>query len=88
MRTGAQIRAARERAGLTQQELGARVGVTLRTVGNWERGATVPRNRMAVLEDVLGDHFEGERQAPLRLEDVPDADLLAEVARRFARSVS
>ena len=36
------IREARQAAGLTQQELAARVGVTRRTVRNWEAGRTRP----------------------------------------------
>lgn len=85
MMTGEQIRAARERAGLTQEQLGQRVGVTLRTVGNWERGATVPRNRMAALESALRGHLDtGGVTSPL--EDVSDVELLAEIARRLART--
>lgn len=48
------IRYARERAGLTQEQVAEAVGVSLRTVGSWERGENVPRNRLAKLEDVLG----------------------------------
>lgn len=51
--TGDQIRAARERAQMTQQEVAGLVGVSLRTVGNWERGASVPRSRMAAVIEVL-----------------------------------
>lgn len=81
--TGEQIRAARERAGLTQEELGRRLGVSMRTVGNWERGQTVPRNRMAALEAALRDHLDDTDAPPLR--SASDAELLAEIARRFAR---
>nr|WP_162177291.1 helix-turn-helix domain-containing protein [Actinotalea ferrariae] len=84
MISGAEIRSARERARLTQEELASRVGVSHRTVGNWERGASVPRNREAALLSVLADHLDaGERPAHLRA--VSDAELLAEIARRFAR---
>lgn len=83
MITGDEIRRARERAGMTQEQLGAAVGVSLRTVGNWERGAHVPRNRAAVVEDVLRGHVDSEAPPPLR--GVSDVELLAEVARRMAR---
>jgi transcriptional regulator with XRE-family HTH domain len=39
---------------MTQGQLSAAVGVNLRTVGSWERGENVPRNRLAKLEEVLG----------------------------------
>jgi transcriptional regulator with XRE-family HTH domain len=53
------IRQARERLGLTQQDVAAAVGVSLRTFGNWERGETVPQRRLAKLEDVLGTRLRG-----------------------------
>jgi DNA-binding transcriptional regulator YiaG len=51
---GFEFKAARERAHLTQQDVAEKVGVSLRTVGNWERGESIPRSRMAALVDVLG----------------------------------
>jgi transcriptional regulator with XRE-family HTH domain len=50
---GERIRAERERAGMTQPELAALVGVSPRTIGNWERGEADPRNSLTRLEDVL-----------------------------------
>lgn len=84
MINGTEIRAARERAGLTQGELATRVGVSLRTVGNWERGETVPQNRASVVERVLADWLDALSPAP-RLTAASDAELLAEIARRFER---
>lgn len=51
---GNEIKEARERKRMTQQELADAVGVSLRTVGNWEQGASVPRNSMGRLAEVLG----------------------------------
>lgn len=39
---------------MTQQQLADEVGVSKRTIGGWERGESVPRNRMAALAEVLG----------------------------------
>jgi transcriptional regulator with XRE-family HTH domain len=84
--TGEQIRAARERAALTQSQLGERIGVSLRTVGNWERGESIPRNKEAVLRAALADHLPDEDGRFPPLNTASDAELLAEVARRFARA--
>lgn len=96
---GNEIRAARERAGLSQQELAKRLDVSLRTVGNWERGETVPRNREAKIRDVLADWLDGgapkvfvSHPTPAYLDEsalrsVSDVELLAEIARRFSGRV-
>lgn len=52
---GAEIVEAREAAGLTQEQLAQLVGVSIRTIGNWERGTTVPKNRLGRLRKVLAD---------------------------------
>ena len=78
---GNEIRQARERAGLTQGELGERVGVSGRTVGNWERDFSIPRNKLAKVEQVLNVREYLGKEG--KLQDVSDASLLAEIARRF-----
>lgn len=78
---GNEIRQARERAGLTQGELGERVGVSGRTVGNWERDFSIPRNKLAKVEQVLNVREYLDKES--KLQDVSDASLLAEIARRF-----
>lgn len=57
---GRRIRAARERKGWTQQQLALAVGVGARTVGGWERGETVPLNRMGKLDEVLGPGIDAD----------------------------
>ena len=52
--TAEDIKNGRERLRMTQQQLADEMGVSLRTVGAWERGESVPRNRMAALAEVLG----------------------------------
>ncbi len=47
------LKAARERAGLTQEELADLVGAHRASVGNWEKG-TPPRNRLGKIREVLG----------------------------------
>lgn len=48
------IKSGRERLRMTQQQLADELGVSLRTVGAWERGESIPRNRMAAINEVLG----------------------------------
>lgn len=76
---GQRIREARERAGMTQQQVGGLVGVSLRTVGNWERGETVPLNRLARLEAVLATSLRDDADAS------PAAEATGEVPEGFAR---
>lgn len=87
MANGNEIREARERAGLTQEALGALLGVSMRTVGNWERGQTVPLNRLAKIREVLAGHWKDDESADsVGLSNASDVELLAEIARRFART--
>src|SRR5699024_10914959 len=86
MITGSDIREARNRAGLSQEELAAAVGVTLRTVGNWERSNTAPRDRLPALRSVLGDYLKASEAQSPRLRIASDEELLAEVARRIRRT--
>lgn len=54
---GDDIRQARERAQLTQPELGRLVGVSEGTISNWERGVVkAPKNRLARVWEVLQDY--------------------------------
>lgn len=81
MTTGDDIRTARQRAGLTQAELAQQIGVSMRTVGNWERGDTPP-NRYAARINAVLDGLINSAERP-SIEDYSDAALLAEIARRF-----
>ena len=52
---GDKIRDEREARGWTQEQLAQRVGVGARTIGNWERGETVPKNRLGRLTRIFAD---------------------------------
>lgn len=79
---GGQIRAARESRGLTQEQLAHVLGVGQRTVGNWERGDSIPRNRMGMLERFFAAELEADASDPLRA--ASDVALLSELLRRAA----
>lgn len=51
---GMRIKRARERLRITQAQLGEKLGVSQKTVDNWENGRTYPRSSIGALEDVLG----------------------------------
>lgn len=78
-----QLRDARKAAGYTQAELAKLVGVSMRTVENWERGDT-PITELAKLRSALGSHLDIE--APNPLADVSDMALLAELGRRLDKA--
>lgn len=48
MHLGDRIKASREAAGLSQEDLGRKVGVGQTTVGSWERGRTEPKRVMVI----------------------------------------
>lgn len=63
-RIGVRIRACRERAGMTQDDLAAAAFVTRQSVGNWENGKTLPdvqslqlvaRSLGTTVDGILGD---------------------------------
>lgn len=55
MSYGERLKAARERAGMTQAEVGAEVGATRFSVSRWERDVKHPyRERAREIEDLLG----------------------------------
>ena len=54
------LKAARTNAGLTQQEAAKRLGVTVDTIGNWERAKSFP-NALQIrnIEEVYGVPYDG-----------------------------
>lgn len=49
---------------MTQQQLANAVGVAIRTVVNWESGATSPQNALTRIEDALGVDLRGGSVTP------------------------
>jgi transcriptional regulator with XRE-family HTH domain len=50
---GTRIKRARERLHWRQIDLARAVSVNVKTVGNWERGHSIPRNRIGAIEKTL-----------------------------------
>lgn len=80
MISGDDLRDARSRRNWTQEELAVLLGVTQRTVTNWEAGR-VPANKEARVRDVLGAALAGGDDD---LSAYSDVALLAELGRRLA----
>jgi transcriptional regulator with XRE-family HTH domain len=76
---GNEIRRLREAHKMTQAQLAQVIGVGLRTVGNWETGSTVPKNRLGMLRQFFGVKEDGDDD-PLRA--ATDVTLLTELLRR------
>ena len=49
-----EIREIRKRLGMTQEELAKRLGVSTRTVQNWEQGGVIPATSKDAIARVLG----------------------------------
>jgi putative transcriptional regulator len=59
---GGRIKQLREQRRWSQQELGDRIGVSTKTVSNWERGRNDPRASMGALVALFGDDLESESE--------------------------
>jgi transcriptional regulator with XRE-family HTH domain len=79
----ARLRRARRAAGLTQLELGARLGVSKTTVHLWEQGGRVPRaSRVAAIAAALGV----DPEELMTISDRSDTATLADVRQRAGYS--
>lgn len=68
---GQRIKRARERLRMKQEQLAVRVGVSQKTIDNWEHDRTYPKSAIGALEEVLGPLTDGE-QSPAADVDYPD----------------
>ncbi len=53
MISGPQFKRARDAVNLTQQEAASRLGVSLRTIGNWERSEVIPAKHWTAIRHLL-----------------------------------
>lgn len=84
MITSQELRDARHRADLTQAELAARMGVSLRTVTNWERaaGALTDRAEQKIMS-ALGNTITSMRRG---IDESADLAIPAEVLTQMAEA--
>jgi transcriptional regulator with XRE-family HTH domain len=60
---GAALRRARKRLDLSQEDLAGRIGVTRRTLGEWERQGKIPARHLERLAGELDEDWLREAQA-------------------------
>lgn len=77
--SGDEIRRMREERGMTQEQLAEALHVGPRTIGNWERQRTLPKNRVGMLLSFFGIGDE-KPENPIRM--ASDVELLTELLRR------
>lgn len=84
---GDQLRTARERAGLSQQELAEKAGISVDSIQNWEQGRTRPRlPALGKLAQALGVSLDvlvigGETKQPPRPRGRPKKDSTADAGQ-------
>jgi transcriptional regulator with XRE-family HTH domain len=71
------IHTERTRRGWTQEDLAARVGVSARTISNWEAGRAVPRTRRPAVTRAFSSPWEASP-----LSSVDTRQLVLELLRR------
>ena len=89
---GQRLARARKDAGMTQKELGNLVGVTQRSVANWESGKVVPYRHLRLIEAAVGRPAasllyddEARMEAGAIVDELRDLrDVLRQAARRAA----
>ena len=87
---GARIALARKEAGgLTQEQLGDLINVTMRSVQNYESGGTIPWKHFQALSRVLDKPVEwfihGEREDPDATAEARHDELLAQLRELHSR---
>lgn len=53
---GLEIKQKRKQLGYTQEELAIRLGVSVKTISNYENGEIIPESKKALLRNVLFDN--------------------------------
>jgi transcriptional regulator with XRE-family HTH domain len=88
--TGAELRDARALAGKTQREVADMIGMSVRSVNDWENGGNLTRKAEVKIRAVLGESSESIReelrQSARRLEDTRPPYSLDD-ARGILRSI-
>ena len=67
--TGNQITEFRKANGLTQSELAKQLGVSVRTIQNYECGGKIPSTKLETFENLLNSDKKGKEIKMIRMDD-------------------
>lgn len=70
---GEQIRRLRETRRWTQGQLASLLGVSEKTVGNWENGRNDPRSSLGALQELFGRQLRADAE-PSDVDEVDDVE--------------
>ena len=96
MTFGKRLRTLRKEKGLTQKELGAKIGVGRTTISEYESGKIVPRQdglvKLAEILDVTVDYLTCNHEireiiSTLRIEQKPDRNYNVNIGQQIARTI-
>jgi len=65
--SGQEIKIFRKNNNLKQDEFASKVGVTIRTIQNWERGEVIPSSKYELLHSIMNDNVVNEKSAPYNI---------------------
>lgn len=92
------LRACRDALGLTQREVGERVGVTRRSVWGWENALAIPRESLPALAELYGrteawiltgfDQSDVDQVVQLRIEHDALNERVTDLAEEVRRAVN
>jgi DNA-binding XRE family transcriptional regulator len=87
MITGQQLRDARKHAHLSQQALAETLGVSLRTIGNWERGQFIHPNNWHTIRKTFPGINETDTPIVTDANDPDVAWIATEIAKTQSRAI-
>lgn len=61
MITAEEIKELRKTLNLTQRELGSKIGVSINTIGNYEKGGVIPASKQDLLEKMINEAKHGTK---------------------------
>lgn len=64
-----ELKEARKKSGLTQEELALKLGISLKTLSNYENGKPIPKSKHAILLSFLNENKVNEPNDVYEIDD-------------------